>query len=137
MPTSTRRTTVSDISRWMGGEWAEAMRHFQEAARVSPAEPAPLYNAKIVHLRGGNPARAVEAFEAALELDPSHALSITGLASAWQTLAVRQAAAGMRAEAEQSLVTGTLRVRQLGGETTELERVLAEVRGEATVQEPR
>jgi tetratricopeptide (TPR) repeat protein len=110
------------------GEWTEAMRHFQEAARVSPAEPAPLYNAGIVHLRGGSPSRAIDAFEAALAVDPRHALSIEGLAAAWQTLAVRQAVAGMRAEAESSLVTGMKRVRELGGDTAELERVRDDLR---------
>jgi tetratricopeptide (TPR) repeat protein len=111
------------------GEWNEAMRHFQEAARVSPAEPAPLYNAGIVHLRGGNPRRAIDAFEAALAVDRGHALSIEGLAAAWQTLAVRQAAAGITAEAESSLVAGIARVRELDGDGAELERLLGEVRG--------
>jgi Tfp pilus assembly protein PilF len=113
------------------GAWNEAMRHFQEAARASPKEPAPLYNAGIVHLRGGNPRRAIDAFEAALALDRGHALSIEGLTAAWQTLAVRQAAAGMRAEADSSLAAGIARVRELGGRFEELARLLDELRAES------
>jgi tetratricopeptide (TPR) repeat protein len=110
------------------GAYPEAMAHFAEAARISPREPASLYNAGVVHLRGGNPRRAIQAFEEALKIDPAHGLSVEGLASAWQAHAVRQAEAGMLAEAAESLTAAIDRVHELGGDTSALEAMLAEVR---------
>jgi len=111
--------------------FAEALRHFREAALASPAEPAPLYNAGAVHLRGGNPQRAQASFEAALRLDAGHSDSVAGIAAAWQMMAVHAASAGRLSDAEQALLRGIERLRELGGDPSGMTAMLGEVRAEA------
>jgi len=111
--------------------FAEALGHFREAALASPAEPGPLYNAGVVHLRGGNPQRAVDSFEAALRLDARHPGSVAGIAAAWQMMAVHSASSGRLSEAEQALLQGIARVRELGGDPSAMVAMLGEVRAEA------
>ena len=106
----------------------EALRWFEAAGRADPTNPAPPYNRGIAELRAGRPDRAREAFEESLALSPSFAPAAQGLASAWQLRAVREAGAGRLDVAQATLETGIVRVREVGGDPSSMETMLAEVR---------
>jgi len=109
----------------------EALDWFRRLAEANPRDPRPLRDAGWVHLRAGDPGRALESFRAALGLDPGDTASAQGLAEAYLAEAVAAARAGRLDDAQSVLQSGLAAATAVGADVGRLREMLAEVRAAA------
>ncbi|MGH9581998.1 MAG: tetratricopeptide repeat protein, partial [Bryobacteraceae bacterium] len=71
-------------------QYADALAHFQKAARLNPKSADIEANLGTLLAISGNLPAAIQAFEAALKIDPNHQAARANLAKAQAQLAERQ-----------------------------------------------